>query len=192
MAAPFLTEEQQQTMAEYVELRERALEEGWHYWCRLDDSFETVDHCIAWVDPFDLDAPIRVAHPSPTFIGQLMKGGIHPPVAAHHNAQILLVSKSGDYRVVKQVDAPRARHEMKPILAELVVDYTDVHTQVMGALSYEDSIQYCLKKDVPVDVWGSDVARNRCMYSVIRRSDLPQERHNRQLWRLDEQGAIAV
>lgn len=183
----FLTGAQATTYLQYREDRARALESGTHYWQRIAASREKVqpvncEYVGVWEDPLSPDQPLKVTSPSGRCLGELMAGGIHPSIEAHWGAQVLLVSQDGRHAVVEQIDAPKMRRELAPLVGEWVVDYRRCHAETMGPLTLTQAVEWVMKKDVPNYVWG--VKRNRPYFAIIRRDQLPKSRAFRKCWRL--------
>lgn len=141
-----------------------------------------VEHCIAWEDPYEIDAPMKVTHPNPRCVAELMAGGIHPPVDAHWMAQVRIVSADGRSQVVAAINAPEVRRDLAPVVYEEIVDYSRCHNETIGPLSYDEAIEYILQKDVPKHVWG--MTYNRTMFAIVRRDQIPSDRTFRNQWRL--------
>lgn len=179
--------------AEYVSQRIAHMERGTHYWQRiaaardriklkqLMGELPPVEHAIPYADPYDLDAPVRVCHPSPMCVHELMVGGIHPPVEAHLETKLLLINEDGSGDVVAKHEALayRQKHSVK---SEIVVDYRRCHDETMGPLTYQQAIEWILQKDVPVEVWARD--HNRPQFAIVPRSAIPKDRTNRNAWKL--------
>jgi len=171
---------------EYVKLNNRAWEEGWHHWHRISRSRGKipkveVDHCIPYEVPWDDDATCAVLHPAPDFIGELMAGGIHPPIEALHGMKSRLKTDTGEEFEALKIDIPRIRAKYN-IVEEIVTDNSEAHLWVCGPMSYELAIEYCIQKDIPWEVWGK--THNRLHYAIIERTSLP-ERNFRDAWKLD-------
>jgi hypothetical protein len=186
----YLTPNQLADCVDYFELRARAWDEGWHHWRRIEQSINRIDsqqveHCIPFEE--NPDQTMKVLHPSPRFISELMAGGIHPPIDAVHNQKLLLIAKSGKYKVVSKLNAPEWRKENGPIEHEIVVDNRRSHTETERALSYEEAIEYCIKKDIPMSVWG--IRNNKPKFAIVERSVMPTDRTHRNNWKLKDLAA---
>lgn len=186
----YLDEKQRVEYDAYIAVRNRTLKDGSHYWCRIAKSrdeiklFE-VEHCIPWADQYDLDAPVRVTHPSPRCVAELMAGGIHPPIEALNSQQLLFVLDDGSSEVVGRLDAPRYRAQHGDrIKHEIVVENSRAHQEVMGPLTYEQAIEWIILKDIPMDVWGRQ--HNSPQYCIVIRDALPKDRTNRNHWKLSD------
>ena len=175
--------------SEYLQLRQRALREGWHHWLRIAASRDRIPavevlHCIPFTDPYDLDAPTKVLHPSPRFIAELMAGGIHPPIEALHNQRLRLETDDGTISSAiecTKLEAPAIRAKHK-VTSETVIDNSAAHLTVGMPMSYEAAIEYCVMLDIPHDVWG--VEHNRRMWAIVPRSSMPTDRTHRNEWKL--------
>ena len=184
----YLTKEQLETFVEYAEMRERAFEEGWHHWQRIARSRSKVtpvevEHCVLYEHPYDLEATCPVMHPSGRFLAELMAGGIHPPIEAVHNQQLLIISKSGEYTVVSKRDAAEWREQHAPIATEIVVDNRRCHNEVEGPMSYEQAIEYCILKDIPRRVWDESNNHNYQKFWIVNK-DTVKDRTYRNAWQL--------
>jgi hypothetical protein len=185
-----LTPNQFADCVDYFELRARAWDEGWHHWQRIEASRNRiepvqVEHCA----PFNLDPdePVKVLHPSPRFISELMAGGIHPPIDAVHSQKLLLIAKSGEHVVIDKLLAHQWRKDHGPIEHEVVVDNRRAHLEREQALTYEQAIEYCVKKDVPFEVWGK--RHNRPKFAIVPRTSIPSDRTHRNDWKLKDLAA---
>ena len=200
--------------SEYLEIRTRAMREGWHHWHRIaasrsdfdltvayraalpgqrgkpfreySETFSSekveVHHAVPFTDPYDMDVPVKILHPSPRFISELMSGGIHPPIEAHHNKMLHLKWDGGEVEC-KAIDAPAIRAQHR-IISEVVIDNSAVHLTVAMPMSYEQAIEYCILKDIPADVWRRK--HNRPHFAIVPRSALPKDRTHRNTWKLKE------
>jgi len=190
----FLNKEQRETYAEYRKQRKEHLNRGSHMWMRISanhDDIEAKDP--EWVAIWECDyeddgkAPMKVTIPSGQCIGELMKGGIHCPIEAHWNSQLLIVAKDGQHTVVSQIEAPKVRARMKidngGIENEWVVDYRRPHNEVAPAMTFQEAHEYIFAKDVPQYVW-SGAKRNRPSFLIIPKTKLPPTRRFRNSWKL--------
>jgi hypothetical protein len=178
---------------DYVELRKRAEREGWHHWHRIAGSRDIVEpvevkHCIPYTQPYDLDAPIAVCHPSGRFIAELMLGGIHPPLDALQSQKLLIIGEDGKADVVDKVDAPQWRND-HGMRTEYVVQNSRAHLETEEPMSYEAAIEYTLQKDVPYKVWGKK--HNRLEFRIVKREALPASRTFRNQWKMSDIGVAA-
>lgn len=185
----YLTGAQHTAYLQYQADKASAWAKGLHYWQRIAASRITVSpvevpYVAAWHDPYEPESPMKVTTASGRCIGELMAGGIHPPLEAHMAAKILLVGKSGKHVVVDQIDAPEWRRRLGELEGEWIVDYRRCHAETEGPLCLEDAIEYVTMKDVPQYVWG--VKRNRRHFAIMERSRLPKDRKLRNAWKLEE------
>jgi hypothetical protein len=177
---------------DYVELRKKAEREGWHHWYRLSASRDMVEpadvqHCIPYTKPYLLEG-ISICHPAPRFIGELMHGGIHPPLDALQSQKLLIIGTDGKADVVDKVDAPQWRNE-HGMRAEYVVQNSRAHLETEEPMSYEAAIEYTLQKDVPYKVWGKK--HNRLEFRIVKREALPASRTFRNQWKMSDIGVAA-
>jgi hypothetical protein len=139
-----------------------------------------VNHCIPYNDQFDFDNTISVCHPSGWFIAELMAGGIHPPIEAFHEQQLLIFGENDAVEVVRKIDAPkwRAQHGMK---GEYVIQNSRCHLERGDSMSYDEAIEFTMMKDVPQQVWGK--SHNTPQYWIIPK-DMLINRTLRNSWKL--------
>jgi hypothetical protein len=181
-----LTPDQLEDYREYRRVWNEAWANGSHHWLRIAKSRNElepvhVEDCVPYAPPYDLDAPCAVLHPSPRFIAELMAGGIHPPLSALLEQQLLIIAKDGTSAVVSKVEAEEWRAKHAPIAGEYVVDNRRAHLEVEGPLTYEQAIEYTIMKDIPVAVWGRQ--HNQRQFMVVKKASLP-DRSNRNSWKL--------
>ena len=176
---------------DYIALRQRAEREGWHHWCRIAQSRDRipaveVHHAIAFTDPYDLDAPMKVVHPSPRCVAELMAGGIHPSIEAIHGQMLRLECEHCGPIECRRLDAPaiRATHTIK---GETVIDNSAVHLTVAMPMTYEQAIEWIIQKDIPFEVWGKK--HNRPMMAIVPRTAIPEDRTHRNDWKLKDLAA---
>lgn len=158
---------------------------GEHPWQRMAASRDEIQpievrDCVPYVLPYDLDAPCAVMHPTPWFVSELMRGGIHPPLSAQLEQKLLIIAESGKSAVVTKLEAPEWRAVNGPIKGEYVVDNRRYLTEVEGPLTYEQAIEYCIMKDIPVAVWGCQ--HNDRRFVITRKENLP-DRSTRGSWK---------
>ncbi len=157
---------------EYRRVWNRCAGDGTHHWLRITASNPTpiqVEHAIPYQSPYK--DHMSVCHPSGNFIAQLMAGGVHPPIEAHHEQKILLIAKSGEYAVVRQIEASKWCFENGPMEGAYVVDNRRCHEEIGEPMSYADAIEYCVMKDVPHEVW--DKKYNQPRFWICKRETLP-------------------
>jgi hypothetical protein len=166
-----------QHVAEGTSLRQRYL--------RAHQTLTPVetDLVCVWEDPNELDAPMRITHPSARYLAQLMAGGVHPPIEAHHGTLLLIVSKQdGRHRVCRRIEREKVRRELGPEFSEYLVDARLVQKETAGPMTVEQAVEYVIQKDVPAYVWKEE--HNRPMFKIIKRDQLPTSRQFRDAWRL--------
>lgn len=188
----------------YIELRNKAWNEGWHHWQRIAKSRThvkpaNVEHCVVFNDPYDLDAPVRVLHPDRRSVAELMAGGIHPPIEAIHAQRLRLVGSDGEVAECSRLEAPAVRWRMNnkvtilqdeetgavtkhTTVSETVIDNSAAHLTVAMPMTYEQAIEWIIQKDIPFDVWGRQ--HNRPQFAIINKAALPKTREHRNSWRL--------
>ena len=144
-------------------------------------ALQSVDHCVPYTDPYDLEAPTKVLHPSPRCVSELMAGGIHPPIEAIHNQRLVLTCENCGEIECRVVEAPaiRAKHKIKN---EIVIDNSAAHLTVAPPMSYEEAIEWIIKKDIPFDVWGKP--HNQPQFVILERTAMPS-REYRNTWKME-------
>lgn len=120
--------------------------------------------CVAWEDPADPEAPMKVTTPSPTWWAMALHGGILPPVEAYH---ALAEDEAQD---------GFTRHTRGHYLHD---------TQPMPPMTPEQAMTYLVQKDIPPRVWR-DHRGNRTIFRIVPRSAIPTDRTNRNAWKLKE------
>ncbi len=195
--------------ADYIALRQRAEREGWHHHSRIARSRDRisaveVQHCVAFTDPYDLDAPVKVLHPSPRCVAELMAGGVHPPIEAVHAQRLRLVGSDGEVAECSRLEAPAVRWRMnnkvtilqdeetgavtkRTTVSETVIDNSSAHLTVAMPMTYEQAIEWIIQKDIPFDVWGKQ--HNRPMMAIVPRTAIPKNRTHRNNWKLKDLAA---
>lgn len=188
-----LDEQQLSEYEDYIQVLNESIENGRDHEARIRAFRKIIkpvkiDHCIPFSDPYDLDQPLKVFHPSSRFIAELMHGGIHPPLSAHIAQKRLIVAKSGASAVVSKVDAEEWKSLNAPISAEYVIDNRLCHTETEGPLTYEQAIEYAIVVSLPVSVWGRE--HNQRQFYIIEKTDLPN-RDLRNSWEFATEGIAA-
>lgn len=127
-------------------------------------DFEQPPYCIAWEDPDNLDAPMKVTTPSPVWWAMALHGGILPPVEVYHAL---------------------AEDEVKPDFARHTRGHYLHQTQPMPPMTPEQAMTYLVQKDIPPRVWR-DYRGNRTIMRIVPRDVIPTDRSNRNAWRLNQ------
>lgn len=118
--------------------------------------------CIAWEDPTEPDAPMKVTVPTATWWAMALHGHILPPVEAYH-----LLAED-------EVKPDFVRHTRGNILHE---------TQLMPPMTPEEAMIYLTQMVIPPRVWR-DYRGNREILRIVPREAIPTDRTNRNAWRL--------
>ena len=151
--------------------------EGVHLWDRLNWAKANLRKvqptmCIAWEDPQDPDAPMKVTTPDPNFMAAALQGGILPPIEAY----------LADQEILRRYEEENGSmdgfnwHEHGPANHPYVAP--------MGPMKDEDEvINYIIQKDIPRHVWAENY--NSPKFFVVNRKDIPKDRTNRNAWRLN-------
>lgn len=146
-------------------LWERELIFAYLYQNFTDVVFPHSQYAIVWEDPNDPDAPVKVTHPSPTWLAMAMHGHILPPVEVYHE---LAADEAKDNFL---------RHKRGHLLHD---------TPPIGPMTEEEAIEYIIKKDLPPSVWR-DYTGNRSILRVVRRSMIPSDRSYRNAWNMAQE-----
>lgn len=141
------------------------------------------DHAVPFEDPYNGNAPLKILHPSPNTMAELRYGGIHPPVAAIIERRLLMVNSDGSGDVV-EAHAALAYRQRHDVASEYVVDNRRAHDEVMGALEYEEALEWLIQKDVPAEIWS--VKHNKPKMAIVPKSAIPTNRTHRNSWRLKD------
>jgi len=122
------------------------------------------NYAILWEDPADPDEPAKATRPSPTWLAMAMHGGILPPVEIYH-----AIASDGDK--VSSINK-FLLHKLPPI----------------GPMTEEEAMEYLVMKDLPPRVWR-DYKGNRQILKIIPVNMVPQDRSNRNAWRIEQEAA---
>ena len=168
--------------------------QGTHLWSRLVWAKDNLpkqqpQYCIAWEDPEDLEAPMKVTTPDPNWLAAALNGGVLPEVDRYHeitfggffgNDTEPTVTATGIHR--EREIAEWARQE--PNRSYRIIDYSPVHaSKPAPAMTEEQALEYIVQKDLPQRVWGE--RHNRQMFRIVPRSCIPVDRTHRNAWRLN-------
>lgn len=135
----------------------------------LHDDMEQPPLCIVWEDPDDLDAPVKITRPSPTWWAMALHGDILPPVEVYHALR-------------EDEEAPGfTRHTRGHLLHE---------THPISAMTPEQAIEYLIQKDIPPRVWR-DYRGNRTILKIVPVHLIPSDRTYRDSWRIHQQEEAA-
>lgn len=190
---PYLKPDEKRVYFDYISKRVAAWDDGSHQYLRiaragplvkfkqLQGAFPSVDHVIAWANPYEPDTPMKVTYPREASVYRLMLGGVYADIDAHLTSKRLLINSDGSGDVMRNYEIFRYRKE-HDVVAEIVIDYSRCHAEACGPLEYKDAIEYILKKSVPFDVWG--VRHNQPKFYIVPRSAIPSDRSSRNAWRL--------
>lgn len=127
-------------------------------------ELEQAPYSILWEDPDDLDAPMKVTSPSPTWWAMALHGKILPPVSV--------------YWALKD-------DEEKPDFKQHTRGYLLHNTQPLEAMTEEQAIEYLIMKDIPMRVW-KDYNGNRQILKIIPRYMIPDDRSYRNAWKIKQ------
>ena len=149
--------------------------QGIHLWNRLVWAKSNLrgvqpEFCIAWEDPDDPEAPMKVTTPDPNFLAAALNGGILPPIEAY------LADKA-------VTDAWESEHGSQKGFNWR--DHNPQHPYVAprGPMDEVEALEYIVQKDLPTRVWGRN--HNRPMFKIVPRAAIPTDRTNRNAWRLN-------
>jgi hypothetical protein len=126
-------------------------------------------YSIAWEDPDNLEAPMKVTTPSPTWLAMALHGDILPSVEV--------------YLALRHDEAQPGfkRHHRGYLLQD---------TPPIPAMTEEEAMDYLIQKDIPPSVWR-DYRGNRTILKVVARSAIPTDRTARNAWRITQEGVAA-
>lgn len=65
-------------------------------------------------------------------------------------------------------------------------------SQIENGLTEEQATELLVMKDLPLEVWHPKVPRNRQLFYIIPREEVPRDRYFRDAWRLNDEEAINV
>lgn len=166
-----------------------------HLWTRLLDAKSRLapvqsKYRVAFEDPIDLDAPLKVLGPDLNWMAAALAGGIVPPVEAYWGAKFRMVLEMADGEKVQVIVSG---FNVSDLLAELtkrggkmlsqvVVDYPPAYAEPLGPMTEEQAIEYLIKKDMPPRVWKQE--HNRAMMAIVHRDQIPTDRTYRNAWDL--------
>jgi hypothetical protein len=120
-------------------------------------------YCIAWEDPDDPEAPMKVTTPAPEWMAMALHGGMLPPVEVYHAIEDTMKGPKVDPEAGRQLhEAPR-----------------------MPPMTEEEAMEYLMMKDVPRRVWQQ--SHNRQMYYIVPRDAISKNRTFRNAWRLNNE-----
>lgn len=140
-------------------------------------------YCIAWEDPAEPDAPLKITTPTSEWLAMALHGGLLPPLEAYHFMPLRLSLVDGRTVETTEIEAQDYRHR-REVRREDVLPHHRLHTSTpIGPMTEREAMEYLLRKAVPARVWA--VGHNRQMYRFVRRSALPTNRATRNAWRLE-------
>lgn len=130
----------------------------------LHPNLPETNYFVLWEDPSDLEAPLQILVPSPSWIAMAMHGGILPPVEVFH--ELAEDEACDDFE----------NHTRGHLLHE---------TPPVGPMTEEEAMIYLAKKDIPPRVWR-DYKGNRVILKIIHKSVLPTDRTVRDAWQVSQ------
>lgn len=148
-------------------------------WCREvlfnqilkdNDVLEDVEqppYAILWEDPKDLEAPVKVTRPSPTWWAMALHGYMLPPVWVYH--ELKKDEEQPDFK----------RHKRGHLLHE---------TPPVGPMTEEEAMEYLIEKDLPPSVWR-DYKGNRQILKIVPVELIPTDRTYRNSWKIKQEAA---
>lgn len=125
-------------------------------------KFDQPKYAIVWEDPNDIDGPMRITVPSPTWLAMAIHGGILPPVEAY-------------WELYKDQGEPDFTHHTRGYLLH--------DTKPCDPMTEEEAMEYLIMKDIPPHVWHN-YKGNRQILRIVPRSLIPTNREYRNAWRL--------
>lgn len=128
------------------------------------EGLDQPPYVICWEDPDDLDAPMKITSPSPTWWAMALHGDILPPVWVYHE-----LAKDEAQPDFKQHTRGHLLHDTSPI----------------EALTEEEAMEYLVQKDIPPRVWR-DYKGNRTILKIVPKHLIPTDRTHRDAWRIEQ------
>lgn len=146
---------------------------------------------VVFEDPAFEKEPCKILTPSPEWMACAMYGEILPPVEAYHEMEYVIEDNFGnDYNGVTQLEFEDMLFDFastgKAMTSQRVTKHR-LHDEPIGALTEDEAIDYIIKKDTPKRVWGS-AGGNWINYRVVERSEVVDNRKNRNYWKLSQEG----
>lgn len=147
---------------------------------------------VVFEDPAFENEPCRILAAHPSWMACAMHGNILPPVEAYHEMEYHIVDNFGnEYGGVTQLEFEDMLFDFastgKAMTMQTVTKHS-LHGETISALTEVEAIDYLIKKDIPKRVWGySDVNYQR--YRVVDRSEIPENKRNRNYWKIQQDGA---
>ncbi len=111
-------------------------------------------YCIAWEDPAEPEAPMKITYPAPRWLAMALAGGYLPPVDTY-------------LRDAERSDGERLEHPYAPPI---------------GPMTEEQAMEYLLQMVIPRRVWGEPT--NRPRFAIVRCDMIPADPTHRNAWRL--------
>ena len=112
-------------------------------------------YCVAYEDPAELDAPVKIFHPDPHFLAAALAGWVLSPVDTYLRDQ-------------KRKVGEKMEHPYAPPIP---------------AMSEEETLEYLIKVCVPTRVWR-DYTGNRTILKIVPKDMLPADYTFRDAWSL--------
>jgi hypothetical protein len=138
---------------------------------------------VAYEDPAQPDAPVKILIPAPEWLACARHGGILPPIETYLDMPLELELADGDKLPCTYVEAQDLRL-VKDVVGERVLPHHTLHSSTpIGPMTDEQALEYLIMKDIPRRVWGRK--HNRPMFKVITVDQLPKSRVHRNAWRLE-------
>jgi len=193
----FLNKEQTEIFHQWRKEVFAHLENGTHLMQRVAANHASIkrvapEWAAMWECPYEKggNAPMKVTQPSGQCLGELMRGGIHPPVEAHWESKVLLVAKDGQYTVARYIDADEIRIKMRihngGIAEEYLVDGRRPNNEIAPAMDIKEAHEYIFAKDVPQYAWGRKY--NKPKFCIVPIDVVPagEDRQLRNSWHLSD------
>ncbi len=146
---------------------------------------------VVFEDPAFEKAPCKILTPSPEWMACAMHGSILPPIDAYHEMEYRIEDSFGNaYNGVTQLEFEDMLFDFastgKAMMSQRVTRHR-LHDDPVAALTEGEAIDYIIKKDTPKRVWGT-TGGNWVNYRVVDRSDILNNRKNRNYWKLSQEG----
>lgn len=186
---PYLEGTDLEDYENYRKLAKEATDNRWSHWWRMMIYKDKVvphphDHVVVFESPRKDEDNCVVLLPTPQMLGELMYGGIHPYIEEWWDMKLLCKGHDGTVKVVRKAEE-FAFIENHGLAGQWVVDATGLHTKPMQEkLTYEQSLEYIIMKDIPMQVWHRQLT-NRPKLAIIPHSLVP-DRDFRDAWTFNE------
>jgi len=144
-------------------------------WAKANLAPFQSQYCIAWEDPDDPDAPMRVTTPAPEWMAMALHGGLLPPIEAYLADKAVTDEYErvhGSQEGFNWKDHGGAKHP---------------YAEPIGPMTEEEAMEYLALKDLPTRV--IEYKGNRQIIKFVPRHLIPVNRKWRNTWKLSQEAA---